>query len=50
MINDLRTKKGLPPLEGGINCAAIKDRAIDTLASIVKENIDMDFVKGLLKL
>ena len=50
MINDLRTKKGLSPLEGGINCAAIKDRAIDKLASIVKENIDMDFVKGLLKL
>ncbi len=50
MINDLRTKKGLPPLESGINCAEIKDRAIDKLASTVKENIDMDFVKGLLKL
>jgi len=50
MINDLRIKKGLSPLESGIKCAAIKDRAIDKLASIVKENIDMNFVGGLLKL
>jgi len=50
MINDLRIKKGLSPLQSGINCAAIKDRAIDKLASIVMENIDMDFVTRLLKL
>jgi adenosylcobyric acid synthase len=50
MINDLRIKRGLSPLESGINCAAIKDRAIDKLASVVKENLDMDYVRGLLKL
>jgi adenosylcobyric acid synthase len=50
MINDLRARKVLSPLESGVNCATIEDRAIDKLASIVKENIDMDFVKGLLKL
>jgi adenosylcobyric acid synthase len=50
IINDLRAVKGLSPLETGINYAAIKDRAIDRLAAIVKDNIDMDFVRGLLKL
>jgi adenosylcobyric acid synthase len=50
MINDLRIKKGLSSLESGINCMEIKDRAIDKLASIVKDNIDMDFVTRLLKL
>ena len=50
MINDLRIKKGLSSMESGINCMEIKDRAIDKLASMVKDNIDMDFVTRLLKL
>ncbi len=50
IINGLRSKKHLAPLESGINYAAIKDRAIDGIASMVKENIDMDFVDRLLKL
>jgi len=50
VINGLRAKKHLPPLESGINYAAIKDRAIDGVAAMVKENIHMEFVDRLLKL
>jgi adenosylcobyric acid synthase len=50
IINGLRTRKGLSPIESGIVCSEIKDKAIDNLASIVKENIDMGFVRRLLKI
>jgi adenosylcobyric acid synthase len=50
VINGLRAKKHLPPLESRINYAAIKDRAIDGIAAMVKENIHMEFVDRLLKL
>ena len=50
VINDLRRKKNLPQLEGGANYASLKDRAIDGIASLVKENLDMNYVDGLLNL
>ncbi len=50
IINELRIKKGLPPIEGNVVYGVIKDKAIDDLASMVKGNIDMDFVRGLLKI
>ena len=50
IINDLRAKKNLPALESGINYASLKDRAIDGIASMVMQNIDMEFVDRLLKL
>lgn len=47
LINTLRIRKGMPPLETCCNYAAIKERAIDTLADMVRENIDMTFVKEI---
>ncbi|HTZ17035.1 MAG TPA: cobyric acid synthase [Dissulfurispiraceae bacterium] len=50
LINDLRTRKGLPSIESGVVCSEIRDDAINNLASVVRENIDMNFVRGLLKI
>jgi adenosylcobyric acid synthase len=50
LINIVRTRKGLGPLESSISYSDIKDKALDRLADIVRENIDMDFIKGMLGL
>ncbi len=50
LLNSLRRKKGLEPL--GVSCryAEIRDEAIDRLAEAVRNNIDMDAVREMLKL
>jgi adenosylcobyric acid synthase len=50
IINNARKKKNLPPLNSTVRYSEVKDRAIDNLAYIVQENIDMDFIKRLVKL
>ncbi len=50
IINNSRKKKNLPPLDFTVRYSEIKDRAIDNLAYIVQENIDMDFIKRLVKI
>lgn len=50
IINDARRKKNLSPISSTISYLEIKDRAINNLANIVKENIDMDFIRRLIKL
>lgn len=50
VINGLRARKNLTALESGVNYSFIKDHAIDGIASMVQENIDMEFVNRLLKL
>lgn len=50
IINNARKQKNLPPIDSNKRYSEIKDRAIDSLAHVVKENIDMDFIKGLVKL
>ncbi len=47
LINALRIRKELTPLEACCYCD-IKERAIDRLADVVRENIDMDFIKEIL--
>jgi adenosylcobyric acid synthase len=47
LINTLRMRKGLPSLAACCNYTAIKERAIDSLADMVRENIDMAFVKEI---
>jgi adenosylcobyric acid synthase len=47
IINNARKKQNLPPLNSTARYSEIKDRAIDNLAYIVKENIDMDFIKRI---
>ena len=50
VINIVREQKGLVPIETTTDYSGIKDRAIDRLAGIVRENIEMDFLKRLAKL
>lgn len=50
MLNKVRASKQLAPIASGINCAAIRDAAISRLADRVKESIDMDYIKMLVKL
>lgn len=50
VLNSARTKKGLPPLDAAVNYAGIKDRAIEHLAQVMKENVAMDYIKRLVKL
>jgi adenosylcobyric acid synthase len=50
LINILRTKTGLLPLESACSYSAIKEKALDRLADVVRKNIDMDFVKEILDL
>ena len=47
LINTLRIGKGLPSLTACCNYAAIKESAIDSLAEMVRENIDMAFVREI---
>lgn len=50
IINKARKNKNLPPFDSLVKYSEIKDKAIDNLAHIVEKNVDMDFIKGLIKL
>jgi adenosylcobyric acid synthase len=49
-LNHIRKQKGLPALRQNVNYAEKKERAIDRLAGIVRENIDLGFVKRIIGL
>lgn len=49
IINQARKNKGLLPIDFTIRYSEIKDRAIDNLAQVVIENLDMDFIRRLIK-
>ncbi len=48
IINRIRTRKGLEPLDRGINYRASVEQAIDRLAAVFREHVDMRFIEGLL--
>ncbi|MFZ5997124.1 MAG: cobyric acid synthase [Nitrospirota bacterium] len=50
VVDGIRIKKGLPPLGSTCSYAGMKDRAIDNLAAVVREHIDMEFVKRIIGL
>jgi adenosylcobyric acid synthase len=50
LINEIRAMKGLNPLEPLCSYSAIRENAIDRLAGVVKENVEMDFIKEMLGL
>jgi adenosylcobyric acid synthase len=50
LLNELRKRRGLPPLEPAFSYADIREKAIDRLADVVRRNIDMDFIKEMLGL
>ncbi|MDA8215537.1 MAG: cobyric acid synthase [Nitrospiraceae bacterium] len=47
IINHARKRKNLSLIDSAVRYSEIKDRAIDNLAHIVRENIDMDFIKRI---
>jgi adenosylcobyric acid synthase len=50
VLNRLREKKGLPPLAASVSYARTRDQALDRLATIVREGVDMAFVRRILSL
>jgi len=50
IINRAREKKGHQPLCSTVSFSLLRDRALDRLASMVRDNIDMAFVRRLLSL
>ncbi len=47
IINSLRVQKGLRPEKSMTNYAQLKDSAVNNLAKILKENLDMEFIRSL---
>jgi adenosylcobyric acid synthase len=50
LLNHIRKQKGLPPARQNVNYRERKERAIDFLAGIVREHIDLDFVRRIIGL
>ncbi len=50
VINSARRKRGLPPVACTVRYAEIKDKAIDSLANVVRENIDLNYIKKVIGL
>jgi adenosylcobyric acid synthase len=50
IINNIRKNKGLPLLDSSVKYLEIMDRAIDNLTHVVEENVDINFIKGLIEL
>jgi len=50
MLNSIRKKKGLEPLPVSISYAGMKDKALDRLAAVVREHIDMDQIRRIMKI
>jgi len=49
LINTLRVKRGLKPIKEIVDYSRLRDNAINKWAKVLKENIDMKFIKGLKK-
>lgn len=49
IVNSLRERKGLPPVESLICYESIKEQEIDRWASILKEHVDIDFILNLIE-
>jgi adenosylcobyric acid synthase len=48
IVDRLREKKGLQPLPSGVSYSSLLDEAIDRLAAVVRENVDMTFIRRLI--
>lgn len=48
LINSLRVKKGLKPIEDIVDYSNSRDEALNKWAKILKENMDMKFIEGLI--
>ncbi|MDO8746980.1 MAG: cobyric acid synthase [Thermodesulfovibrionales bacterium] len=50
IINSLREQRELPPVDSTIKYSEMKEKAIDNLADIVKQNLDMNFINRIIGL
>jgi adenosylcobyric acid synthase len=50
LLNQLREKKGLQPIPDIVDYAGLKEKALDRLAEMVREDLDMEFIERMLKL
>jgi adenosylcobyric acid synthase len=50
LLNQLREKKGLEPMTSVVDYADLKEKALDRLAEMVRENLDIEFIERMLKL
>jgi adenosylcobyric acid synthase len=50
ILNQLRERKGLAKVNTSLSYTGSKEKALNRLAGIVAHHIDMEFVKGILKL
>jgi adenosylcobyric acid synthase len=44
VINGIREQKNLPALNNGLDYGAMKEKAIDNLADLVRKHLDIDFI------
>ncbi len=47
IINLARSRKGLPSREATVSYDESQERALDRLAAVVRENVDMDFIRSI---
>jgi adenosylcobyric acid synthase len=50
ILDEVRKSKGLPALGASVSYFGMRDAAIDRLAAMVRENVDMTFVRRILSL
>jgi adenosylcobyric acid synthase len=50
LLNGIRESKGLPNLSTGADYAAMKEKAIDNLADMVRKHLDIDFIMRSMEL
>ncbi len=50
VLNRLRKRRGLPPLELSPSYRQMQDQALDRLAAMVREHVDMPYIRRLLAL
>jgi adenosylcobyric acid synthase len=50
LLNGIRESKGLPASAAGVDYAAMKEKAIDNLADMVRKHLDIDFIMRSMEL
>ena len=50
LLNGIRESKGLPAVSAGVDYAAMKEKAIDNLADMVRKHLDIDFIMRSMQL
>jgi len=48
VLNQVRVRKGLAPFESGVNYGASIESALDRLADVFRQHVDLEFIEGLL--